>query len=252
MTTPRATLVCSIDLPGGAAEPLPAAWLREMAQELAVCEAPFTLALADLSLLAQVRSAVTDCHELALRVDEGWAGPDVRRPLFARTLEAQLNMAREQGVTVQTLAWGSFPLTTHTDLLVKHGIQAIRTLAPAPKAAFLPRVFRAPTVVADRAEIVRFGVCTVPAMVSWTYGQGVRSLRKPLIAAAESGSAHLVCDLRGAAVNQPLDARFRHSLRELMRHRHTVRATVETVVESAQRKLAPRRTVSAQSILRAA
>ncbi len=253
-TTTRATLVCSIDLPGtlGDSEPISTPWLRELGQELAMCEAPVTLTLAETALASQVRSVTTECHELALRVTANWAGPEVRRQVFARTLKSQLETAQAAGVVIRTLAWGDFPLTPHTDLLVKYGIQAIRTLPTAPRVTRVPRLFRGGATPAQRSEMVRFGVCTVPAVAVWKSGQNVRSLRKPLLTAAEQGVAHLACDFQAANTSQPLDGRFRQALRELMRHRHTVRARLETVAEFAERRMTGQKSMPAQSILRVA
>ncbi len=253
-STTRAALVCSIDLPGklGECEPFPAAWLRELAHELAVCEAPVTLALADTAQAAQVRDAATECHELSLRVDVDWAGPEVRRPDFARALKTQLETAQDLGIIIRTLAWGDFPLTPHTDLLVKHGIHAVRTLPAPQRSSLWPRLWGPGSPAATGAEIIRYGLCTAPAVAQWQCGQNMRGLRKPLAEAALNGVAHLACDLRSAPTDRPLDARFRQALRELMRHRHLLKTRLETVADFADRRLTTRKSMPAQSILKVA
>lgn len=245
-----AILICSIDLPAlsdGASTSHP--WLQSLARELAGCQDPVTITLLDLAQAGPVQSLLSDRHEVALRVDASWGRPEAGRPAFAQTLRSQLRLAQDQGVTVTTLAWGEFPLTAHTDLLVKHGINAVR-IPPAPTRARLLRLKAAPA--AASAQVIRYGVCTAPVVAQWQPGQTVRAIRKALAKAAGEGMAHLVCDLAGANTNQPLEAAFRQAMLELTRHRHQHWAHVQTIRQFADRRLAPRVSTPAQSILRAA
>jgi len=245
----QATLICSIDLPalsGDASTPHP--WLQALAQELAACDDPVTMTLLDMAPAGPVQSLFSHRHELALRVDASWGHPEAGRPAFAHTLRSQLQQAQDQGVTVTTLAWGDFPLTPHTDLLVKLGISAVRTSSAATRTGLLR--LKAPAAAAP-GQMIRFGLWTAPAVARWQPGQGIRSIRRPLAQAAAEGMAHLICDLSEAHLDAPLDAGFRQALLELTRHRHNGALRVQTIGQFVD-SLAVRPSIPAQSILRAA
>ena len=245
----QATLICSIDLPalsGDASTPRP--WLQALAQELAACDAPVTMTLLDMAPAGQVQSLFSHRHELALRVDAVWGRPEAGRPAFAQTLDSQLQQAQDQGVTVTTLAWGDFPLTPHTDLLVKRGISAVRTTSVATRTGLLR--LKAPAAAAP-GQMIRYGLWTAPAIARWQPGQGIRAIRRTLAQAAGDGMAHLICDLSEVRLDTPLDTGFRQALLELTRHRHHGALRVQTIGQYAD-SLAARPSTPAQSILRAA
>lgn len=249
-TARYATLICSIDIPavsGDASTPHP--WLQTLARELAGCEDPVTITLLDLAQAGEVQSLLSRRHELALRVDASWGRPEAGRPTFAQTLRTQLQLAQAQGVEVTTLAWGDFPFTPHTDLLVKHGINAVRT-PPAPARPRLLRLKAAPASV--HGPMIRYGVCTAGTIARWQPGQAARSIRRTLAHAIGHGLAHLVCDLADAQTDRPFDTAFRQALLELTRHRHLSSAHMQTIAQYAETRLAPRPSIPAQSILRAA
>lgn len=249
-TARQAALICSIDLPalsGDASTPRP--WLQALAQELAACDAPVTLTLLDLAPAGYVQSLFSLRHELALRVDASWGRPEAGRPAFAQTLRSQLQLAQDQGVTVTTLAWGDFPLTPHTDLLVKLGISAVRISSAATKTGLLR--LKAPAAAAP-GQMIRYGLWTVPAVAQWRPGQAIRAIRRPLAVAAEAGLAHLVCDFSQVRLDGSLDSGFRQAVLELTRHRHHGAMQVQTIGQFADSQLPARPSAPAQSILRAA
>ena len=249
-TARQAALICSIDLPamsGDASTPHP--WLQALAQELAACDAPVTMTLLDMAPAGYVHSLFSLQHELALRVEASWGHPEAGRPAFAQTLRSQLQVAQAQGVTVTTLAWGDFPLTPHTDLLVKLGISAVRMSSAAMKTGLLR--LKAPAAAAP-GQMIRYGLWTAPAVAQGRPGQSIRTIRRPLAQAAAEGMAHLICDFSQVRLDAPLDPSFRQALLELTRHRHNGAMQVQTIGQFADSRLPARPSAPAQSILRAA
>lgn len=70
--------------------------------------------------------AASENHELAVRGDSTWVGSKAGRARFARELSRRVLRARAAGLSATTLIPGEAALDDHLDLIVKHGITAVR------------------------------------------------------------------------------------------------------------------------------
>lgn len=116
---------------------------------------PATWAVAD-----PLHSAATDSiraadphHEIAVLGDQAWLGPGCGRVRLARELSRRFVTARKAGIGVTTLALRNAEQVRDLDLLLEHGVTAIRG-----QAADTPHEARALAVTP-----VRFGLWQAPA-----------------------------------------------------------------------------------------
>ena len=101
---------------------------RELVRLLDRYQVPATWAVSD-----PVHSAATEriraakiAHELAICGDSTWVGSRAGRSRFARELARRTLHARSEGIEVSSLICSEPCLDDHLDLVIKHGITAVR------------------------------------------------------------------------------------------------------------------------------
>lgn len=222
-------------------------------QAAAICDllqsfdAPATWALNDPanSRWAE-RLATTDGrHEIALLTDGEWQGDRNGRSRFAATLIARLGAARKVGFQVATLVVHDASCQGHEELLVKHGVRAVRDDRVAAAAGVRP---------------LRFGLWQFAAQRRlpengrrWLVSQERQVRRAVDQAAAKAGVCHLAIDVdrfddEGRAIRA-----LEHVLHHADKLRREGSLRMETIASAVERFDQPRRRVApAQSILRRA
>lgn len=189
-------------------------------------------------------------QEIALLADRSWAHHGVSRRQFAETLEKRLESAERQGVRIRSLALPNCQSASHLDLIVKQEMTALRAgdQRNGRKANGQPHA-------------LRFGLWNIPASGSfpnlqhWLWGAGsYAKTQQGIRRSMQLGlTTHLVID--GERLEETASADLR-SLEKILRHasdaqgRGTLR--VETMSQLVSRKMQPRRSEPAQSILRRA
>jgi hypothetical protein len=218
--------------------------------ETAALGIPATWAVAD-----PVRSAATESilaggigHELAVLADRSWVGPGCGRTRLDRELGRRFDAARRSGIPVSTLALRNAPTAVDVDLLLDHGITAIR--GPAAATASLARKVGMPPI--------RFGIWQAPA--AWRIPTESRwwfprswPVRRELRRAILRGSLlHLDIDAAGLVGQGQGLAAVQMVLRLIAAEMAAGRLQVETIAAVAQRELRQRDSVPSRSILRGA
>jgi len=189
-------------------------------------------------------------HEMALSGDAGWVGPRAGRARFAQELTRRLYGSRAAGIPVTSLVPRNVEPEAHVDLLVKHGVTAVRggTTDRRSRRSWRPRP-------------VRFGLWEMPVAArvpggrGWTAGYrpglGIRrGLRR---AVRQRSLHHLAVDAwQMAAIGErerrSLDVTLRAADR--LRERRVLR--IVTLAEMAAELSAVPYTTPARSILRPA
>jgi hypothetical protein len=118
---------------------------------------PATWAVADPALSVATESILaTDCgHEIAVLGQRAWLGPGCGRARLGRELARRFAGARKAGIPVGTLALRDVDQILDLDLLLDHGVSAIR--GPAVDTPTLARKLGTPPI--------RFGLWQTPAAV---------------------------------------------------------------------------------------
>lgn len=207
---------------------------------------PATWAVADplLSAATERLQASQIDHEIAVLGDTTWVGSQASRGRFAGELSRRVLRARAAGLATTTLVPVDPVDETHLDLLVKHGITAVR----GPLQATAP-------------QALRFGVWQLPATLrlpvesGWLHravrGLIVRSsLRRT---AAGRGLFHLIVDgprlgLAGRPALRSLERLLRYA--DSRRRQHQLEAI--TMSEAAARLSHTPSILPARSVLRKA
>jgi len=203
--TPQPGLfVLSIDV-SLARETTAVAWAVAVAEHLAASRVPATWAL-DLTtnpdLVADLKSAEAG-HEVAILADRSWAGRYTPRHLVAAELEIRVRGAVTAGYAPHTLVLTGGHVTEQFDLLIKHGITAVRSVEKswcrddAREGAAWLRRWRGADVATNSVRSLRWGL--------WEIGHSLDAigLRHGVVgraidqAAASGGLVHLSLDLAG-------------------------------------------------------
>jgi len=178
-------------------------------------------------------------HEMAILGDSTWVGKEAGRKRFANELTRRTLSARAAGLTATTLALQEVELDDHLDLLVKHGISAIRptTGSKLQGAAVSP---------------LRYGLWSLAP--SARISGGDRSVLRLMRRACAGGETfHLVIDAPGLAKWR---GRFEGPLRRSLKHAANAcregRLTITTLSGLTEQLAQPRATQPAHSILRPA
>jgi len=143
-------------------------------------------------------------HEISLRADANWAGPDVGRGRFANQLAQRLARAQDAGFSISTLSLVAGAVPQQLDLLVQHGITAVRPaetsqLDPA-QATRLPKlhVWRRSVGDAENASQprpLRWGLWSVPVGCD-LLAKSARHTRHQIERAARCGAlVHCLLDV---------------------------------------------------------
>lgn len=194
-------------------------------------------------------------HELAILADADWYSVDNHRGRFSQQLSDRLQEAQAAGHSPTTLALPLGHLAEHLDLLVKHGISAVRTTRVGDSHGWRNwrNWFRTSPRRGDHPQSLRWGLWEFDGSLSLTR-QGLRRVSQALsAAAAEGGLAHVVVSLdqlagQGAAGWKQFDRTLAHAI--ALRERQSIQAqTVAGVVAGLSRT---RHGAAARSILRPA
>lgn len=115
--------------------------VAEVRQRLAEANLPATWALMAGDLVEASQSAAVSParSEIALIADLAWAGVEANRERFAAGLARSLAEARAAGHSPTTLLFEESPRELHDDLLVKHGVTAVRRRTARPASVSFAR-----------------------------------------------------------------------------------------------------------------
>lgn len=194
-------------------------------------------------------------HELAILSNLDWYSVGNHRGCFSQQLSDRLQAAQAAGYSPTTLALPAGHLAEHLDLLVKHGISAVRTTRNSERHGWQNwrRWFRPSRPRSEQPQSLRWGLWEFDGSLSLVR-QGLRRASQALsTAAAEGGLAHVVVSLdqlagQGAAGWKQFDRLVAQATG--LRERQSIQAqTVAGVVASLSRT---RHGAAARSILRPA
>jgi hypothetical protein len=189
-------------------------------------------------------------HEVALWGDASWAGKTAGRLHFGRELARHLAAAREQGAAVSTLAVSEVHLEQHFDLVVKHGLTAVRHERPTSSRA-----------ATARPDALRHGLwsfpvtCRLPGASRWLPGGGGGRAIVGLIdrAIGEHELVHVTVDARTLAERGPAAERVLDKVLSCAVQRQSVGALrVSTIAGAVAALTGQYQTRPSRSILRAA
>ncbi|MBW3595970.1 MAG: hypothetical protein KY475_01695 [Planctomycetes bacterium] len=186
-------------------------------------------------------------HEIAILGDARWVGQTAGRGRFALELARRASEARDAGFTVRGLAvTGAQVPRDHYDLLVKHGISAVRQ----------PRSVPGRRLRHLQPQSLRHGVMEIPpsAVVPESRRWLSRGAGRVAIvrAAAAAEVAHLVVDAARCATDDPRLRAVESALRDICRRCGDGTLRVATLDDLAEEATAAAPAVRARSILRAA
>ena len=212
---------------------------------------PATWAVAD-----PVHSVATDSirsasagHEIAVLGDRAWLGPGCGRGRLQRELARRFDGARKAGITATTLALRNLDQVRDQDLLLDHGVTALR--GPAAKAPVSSGKFPPPPI--------RFGIWQVPpgwkipTCRAW-WMPGAWSVRREIKRAIWRQSVvHLHIDAPGLAASGDGELRLiERILRYAAARRDAGQLAIRTICDVAAETLAERAPAPSRSILRPA
>ena len=188
-------------------------------------------------------------HEIGLLVVENGQSQAARFE-FSRNLDRRILAARAAGIEISSLATRESKPIEHLDLLVKHGIRAVRQCDHAGSGS---RRSGWPAVAN-----LRFGITSLPATLNASESAGWASwmtgwdLRRQIASAAERRQyCHLRLDIH-SLVNVRARKLLRSTLRAAARRFDKPGCRIETISTLAESLMARPIARSAQSILRAA
>lgn len=172
--------------------------------------ATWALSEPESSGLADCVTAANHRHEIALLGEKSWIGPGLGRQPFARELSRRVLAAQAAGHALTTLALRDCELPAHTDLLIKHGLSAVRAAAhgTADKhdwrigLSFPGRLLRfGRPVPTSLARTLRWGLWEFTAALDVS-GQGYRRATSAIKRSARNGtSVHLLIDVSTLAAH---------------------------------------------------
>lgn len=194
-------------------------------------------------------------HELAILAGANWYSVDNRRGQFAQRLAAGVERAQAAGYAPSTLVLPAGHLAEHLDLLVKHGMSAVRITRASRRRGLASwwRAWRAGEPRPVQPHALRWGLWEFDGSLSLVQ-QGLRQTLKAISgAAATGGLAHVAVDLerlaaQGTAGWRQLDRTLEHVAR--LREQQAIdQQTVSGFVAQLART---RQSPPARSILRPA
>jgi hypothetical protein len=210
-----------------------------------------TWAVADPLLSAASDQVLTASvgHELAVLGDRTWIGYGAGRTRLARELARRFDGPRKVGIPVTTLTLRNVEQVLDLDLLLDHGVTAVR--GPAVDSASLVRKLAPPPI--------RFGIWQaptawrIPPHAGWWISAGWRTGREIERAIHRGGQLHLAIDApqliqAGAEGLTAID----RALHYIAARRAAGRLMVATLGQLAAQSLKDRSAVPTRSILRPA
>jgi hypothetical protein len=190
-------------------------------------------------------------HEIGLLVADSGQGQSDRFD-FSRSLDRRILAARAAGIEISSVAAREPKQIEHLDLLVKHGIRAVRQCDRRSDGNSGRRIGW-PSV-----STLRFGITSLPATVSaseparWSSWATGWDMRRQIASAAERRQyCHLSLDVHCLAAAHDRK-RLQGTLRAAARRFDGPECRIETMSSLAARLLARPIVRGAQSILRAA
>ena len=223
-------------------------WLVERMRDLNL---PATWAVADPVLSAATDSILSSGvgHEMAVLGDQNWLGYGAGRIRLNRELTRRFNGARRAGIPVSTLALRNVEQVVDLDLLLGHGITAVR--GPAVDSAVTARKLAAPPI--------RFGIWQaptawrIPPQPHW-WAPSTWLIRHEIRRTIARGSAlHLEIDAQRLVEAGP-DAMslIQAALTHIAARQQAGLLQVRTIGQVAAEALSDRSAVPSRSILRPA
>jgi hypothetical protein len=194
-------------------------------------------------------------HELAILAGKNWYSVDNHRGRFAQRLTEDVQRAQAAGYAPTTLALPAGHLAEHLDLLVKHGISAVRTTRVSRRRGLASwwRAWRAAEPRLAQPHALRWGLWEFDGSLSLVQ-QGLRQTLKAISgAAAAGGLAHVAVDLERLAAQGPAGWRLLDRMLEHVARLREQKAIVQQPVSGVVAQLArTRQSPPARSILRPA
>ncbi|HEV7224624.1 MAG TPA: hypothetical protein VGN42_18080 [Pirellulales bacterium] len=194
-------------------------------------------------------------HELAILAGKHWYSVDNHRGRFAEQLSQGIQHAQAAGCTPTTLALPAGHLAEHLDLLVKHGISAVRTaraVRPRGLAAWW-RAWRSASPCTAAPHALRWGLWEFDGSLSLVEHGLRRTLKAISGAAATGGLAHVAVDLERLAAQGPSGWKLLdRTLEHVARLREQKAIEQQTVSGVAAQLARTRQSPPARSILRPA
>ena len=212
---------------------------------------PATWAVADPLLSAATESIVAakHGHEIAVLGEQAWVGPGCGRVRLRRELVRRFTAARKAGINVSTLALRNAYQVPDLDLLLEHGVTALRDAVKASS----PARYKALT------PPVRFGLWQPPAArplvanKGWRFVEMWRTRREIRKCIRRRQMLHLQLDAAAlAAAPEPIVAVVIPTLSYIASKRDAGQLTVRTIAELAKDALNERAGLPSRSILRPA
>jgi hypothetical protein len=212
---------------------------------------PATWAVADpvLSVATESILAAAAGHEIAVLGDRAWLGPGCGRLRLSRELTRSFDGARKAGIPVSTLALHNLDQVRDLDLLLDHGVTALRGAAPKEPT----------TEVSHCAAPIRFGIWqtpagrSIPAHSAWWLPRGWSICRELKLTIAKTSVIHLqinAAELAEAGERELLA--LARILRFAAARREAGQLHIATIQQVAASLLAERSAAPSRSILRPA
>ncbi len=214
-------------------------------------QTPATWAVADPTLSAATESILAaGCgHEIAVLGEPAWLGPGCGRMRLSRELTRRFDSARRAGLSVSTLALRNVEHVTELDLLLDHGVTALR--GPAADAFARPERPVSPPI--------RFGLWQppvarkVPPPTSWWRPANWLVRREITRAIRRKSLVHFEIDApRIVTAPEAALAVVAAALRYAAAKRDSGQLAIRTIGELAAEALAQRTAAPSHSILRPA
>jgi hypothetical protein len=224
---------------------------RQLLALLAEYAVPATWAVAD-----PVHSVATDSirsaaagHEIAVLGDRAWLGPGCGRGRLERELTRRFDGARKAGIPATTLALRNLDQVRDLDLLVDHGVTALR--GPAIDTPKSSSKLSAPPI--------RFGIWQVPsgwkipARHGWWMPAAWSVRREIKRAILRQSVVHLHIDAPSLSASGDGELRLiERVLRYSAARRDGGQLAIRTIADVAAQSLAERAAAPSRSILRPA
>jgi hypothetical protein len=212
---------------------------------------PATWAVADPTLSAATESILSSSvgHEISVLGDQAWLGPGCGRARLSRELARRFVFARKAGIPATTLALRNMDQVRDLDLLLDHGVTALR--GPAALTPFpVRKVAAAP---------IRFGIWQappawhIPPQPVWWAPTSLLLRHEIKRAIRQRTLVHLHVDAqRLIHLGEPALQLVGNVLKYAAAKRNSGVLTIQTINQIATSALAERAATPSRSILRPA